>query len=351
MDLFKSIKQNYEHSSHEVLNTLSKRCVEHNDLQEPYAHVYLNFLTHISLTYPNKNTDELVEKYTDKLILPKKTEIFNLYNKWMQIHEPFSQISVPILQTYLQEQPFSTEDGYKLFNYLRSLSIIDCFDCTEMISERNNEHLQFVPYIKEEKVLVISTENKVHFKTLRSVVIQSIEQNVYFDIPDYVQRELVDFISHFSSYEQLDILEYFLDEDVINHQYMVSDDPRAPILVFRKLQNVISDIQFITREEWDFLTDTSEMDAMNADMTNVVVTITSSEYKNIIERKRLTKKQQKRENIPETCCICLEEFKIGNQIHKTPCNHYYHAKCLRTQLCKMGPPKCPLCRSDVRDEV
>jgi len=59
-----------------------------------------------------------------------------------------------------------------------------------------------------------------------------------------------------------------------------------------------------------------------------------------------------------SCPICLEPIVASNSssssswtdlIVKTECSHYYHHTCLQKLCCDIGPPKCPVCRHDVRD--
>ena len=40
-----------------------------------------------------------------------------------------------------------------------------------------------------------------------------------------------------------------------------------------------------------------------------------------------------------------------NIIVKTQCNHTYHHVCLQRLCCEVGPPKCPICRFDLRRKV
>jgi hypothetical protein len=86
-------------------------------------------------------------------------------------------------------------------------------------------------------------------------------------------------------------------------------------------------------------------------LEDVKVVINKNKYQERIKSRRLTKKIKKTEAIPDTCCICLDTLKIGNLVHTTPCNHHYHANCLKKQLCSIGPPKCPMCRHDVREDI
>ncbi|EFC41598.1 predicted protein [Naegleria gruberi] len=48
----------------------------------------------------------------------------------------------------------------------------------------------------------------------------------------------------------------------------------------------------------------------------------------------------------ESCPICGEEYKKGDQCHKLEdCNHFFHIKCLKLWFEKHNT--CPMCRKDV----
>jgi len=57
------------------------------------------------------------------------------------------------------------------------------------------------------------------------------------------------------------------------------------------------------------------------------------------------------------CCICLEKCSKDasnpwrNIIVKTACGHVYHNMCLQRLCCETGPPKCPICRHDIREKL
>jgi len=58
-----------------------------------------------------------------------------------------------------------------------------------------------------------------------------------------------------------------------------------------------------------------------------------------------------------TCAICLNDIEVRDSNQKLDkicvklncCNKIFHDMCLRHVLCTVGPPKCPLCRRDVRE--
>lgn len=38
--------------------------------------------------------------------------------------------------------------------------------------------------------------------------------------------------------------------------------------------------------------------------------------------------QGQKEEEPESCAICLEDYESGNELRLLPCNHYYHSMCV-----------------------
>lgn len=48
----------------------------------------------------------------------------------------------------------------------------------------------------------------------------------------------------------------------------------------------------------------------------------------------------------ETCCICLDDFEVGEKLRILPCDHGYHAKCIDPWLVKTKRI-CPQCRKRV----
>ena len=49
----------------------------------------------------------------------------------------------------------------------------------------------------------------------------------------------------------------------------------------------------------------------------------------------------------DKCLICLEVYKIGNQVLYLPCSHLFHSTCIMRWLLKDS--KCPICKKDYRD--
>ncbi|ORX71805.1 hypothetical protein DL89DRAFT_217853, partial [Linderina pennispora] len=54
----------------------------------------------------------------------------------------------------------------------------------------------------------------------------------------------------------------------------------------------------------------------------------------------------KGEQHPETCVICLSDFKAGKILVTLPCSHVFHKDCVRTWLTKKSET-CPLCKESV----
>ena len=48
----------------------------------------------------------------------------------------------------------------------------------------------------------------------------------------------------------------------------------------------------------------------------------------------------------ETCCICLDDYVIGDKLRILPCQHAYHMKCIDPWLLK-NKRVCPQCRKKV----
>lgn len=48
----------------------------------------------------------------------------------------------------------------------------------------------------------------------------------------------------------------------------------------------------------------------------------------------------------ETCSICLEELKEGDQLGSLPCGHkHFHKKCMESWITISGNNSCPICRA------
>lgn len=67
----------------------------------------------------------------------------------------------------------------------------------------------------------------------------------------------------------------------------------------------------------------------------------------------LFKKKSFQESYGNDCPICLDSFKINDEIVITQCNHLFHKQCLKTWLYNSSEPKhnCPYCRNNFLDEI
>lgn len=185
--------------------------------------------------------------------------------------------------------------------------------------------------------MVFSNENIVCEDDGKNIVLDYMK-NLYLD-------ELVSFVDMIHSDqmeepfvvfvpENFDVLVFFQAEDTdINS----TNDKRTEINIY-------------SREEWDQHNAIPLQEVMPQEvLQDVPITITFQLYKQRIKKLKLTKATKS--TIADSCCICLGDFKNGTTVHQTPCNHTFHASCLRKQCIKIGPPKCPLCRHDVRENI
>ena len=58
-------------------------------------------------------------------------------------------------------------------------------------------------------------------------------------------------------------------------------------------------------------------------------------------------KWKNNETLNDTCCICLEEYKINEKISVLKCSHNFHKKCLESWLYQSNT--CPLCVEDIEE--
>ncbi len=79
---------------------------------------------------------------------------------------------------------------------------------------------------------------------------------------------------------------------------------------------------------------------------------------NIINEKKLQTIHERFSLLPYKdgykCSICLEKMEQSSDltcivVQTKCCGKLFHDRCLREHLCCVGPPKCPLCRYDMRD--
>ena len=52
----------------------------------------------------------------------------------------------------------------------------------------------------------------------------------------------------------------------------------------------------------------------------------------------------------ETCPICLDEYKEGENVRQLSCDHVYHLSCIDPWLLEKSS-QCPLCKTDVNEAI
>jgi len=53
-----------------------------------------------------------------------------------------------------------------------------------------------------------------------------------------------------------------------------------------------------------------------------------------------------KEELDDTCSICLDKIEINSKIYKISCNHKYHINCIKPHLINYNR-RCPICRKDI----
>ena len=93
------------------------------------------------------------------------------------------------------------------------------------------------------------------------------------------------------------------------------------------------------------------MDIDEDEYEDVEVTMSLEDYYSAVQL--ITSEEEKETD----CCICLEKCSEDasnpwrNIIVKTACGHVYHNMCIQRLCCETGPPKCPICRHDIREKL
>ena len=72
---------------------------------------------------------------------------------------------------------------------------------------------------------------------------------------------------------------------------------------------------------------------------NIVNPIRKREYN------KLTGYKATQADLNDTCSICLGDFELDDEIHKTTCSHKFHPKCIETWF--QRKPQCPQCMTDI----
>ena len=122
--------------------------------------------------------------------------------------------------------------------------------------------------------------------------------------------------------------------DTVNGTPMLQVNVPHPQQGFMAINFPIDDL-FYDEEDPDFL-------------EPVAVTASTQEYVDGVDWVKCPPQTE------QTCSICLEKMEpsqnLNHIIVQTKCcANLFHDKCLREHFCRIGPPKCPLCRFDVRE--
>lgn len=353
---FCEIRDDYERNVERVLNHIGELCSS-----EHYSSVSVQCELFDSVTLKNEpllDTRKLALSILErnKAVQSIRDMAISLLDEWTIIHNIFINVSRANIMDTLEKYTQDATHTPQLLRYIESLHLTDVLECLNTLTgvfPRINR--TFVPiFNSKEFVLGFSkqelTISNITFTEPSEWLKREISQTENFELSQETQTRLFNYMVQFPTYRQLYYLEYFDSEDIIHHSYMVPNHNNSKVLLFRRFSHgnttTIVDIQLISHWEYNTL-----FEENTPVLEDVKVVLTKETYEQVISRRKLTKQMMKKERIPETCCICLEKFKIGNQIHTTPCSHYYHARCLKKQMCSIGPPKCPLCRHDVREEV
>jgi len=59
--------------------------------------------------------------------------------------------------------------------------------------------------------------------------------------------------------------------------------------------------------------------------------------------------EKKKENDPETCAVCIDDFKDGDKLRVLPCRHEYHVECIDLWL-TTRKSFCPICKRCINDD-
>ena len=64
-----------------------------------------------------------------------------------------------------------------------------------------------------------------------------------------------------------------------------------------------------------------------------------------LEKFKINEEKLKEFGIENTCAVCKDEFKIGEECLLMPCNHHFHESCIMPWLSKRN--SCPVCRYEL----
>lgn len=102
--------------------------------------------------------------------------------------------------------------------------------------------------------------------------------------------------------------------------------------------NLMTNIFGVLLEGIDFTTD--------VEFEDVKVTLTKQDFDKLFKQKI----DDNSEYLTKECNICMDEYKINDDIVKLGCNHVFHSDCIRNWLCNERVT-CPVCRKDTREDL
>lgn len=86
-------------------------------------------------------------------------------------------------------------------------------------------------------------------------------------------------------------------------------------------------------------------DAINPRNIHIRSRSNNKKISELLEDVQITEEMQKKFSVKE-CNICLDEFKINDNICFLPCLHFFHSECIKSWIKKSN--KCPLCLTVIK---
>lgn len=359
--ILNSIRNNFEYNSLNIIKTISEKCAKivfENPNDNDINHIFKTIITKLQFNN-NEQVDNYLQTIRQNVNCQATLKMIdeNIQKLHFQLLE-YSNLMVPCIDTYIKTQIKVSEEklsviyglmkNWNLFTIYDFISSLSSDETIFMTYESNNTKPVDVIEYKKSNGKIIQVKHSLFMEYIRSLI----NNCEIFDFEDQEQSEigLTNYIYNLSIFDRNELLKSIADGSLLELHYFAPMDYTYvdSVLMIVSDGNVVKEIHFCDIRDWNSMW---EIEDEMENFVDVPVTISFSKYKKLITRERLTKALQRNKKIPESCCICLENFKIGNQINSTPCGHFYHANCLKTQLCHVGPPKCPMCRHDVREEV
>jgi hypothetical protein len=116
---------------------------------------------------------------------------------------------------------------------------------------------------------------------------------------------------------------------------------------FNNTSNIQSNIQSNLFGS-NLMTNLFSMLLEGVDLQDVKVTLTQEQFNKLFTQ--IINDDNKDEYANKECNICMDEYKIGDNIVKLACNHIFHKDCIKNWLCNERVT-CPVCRKDIRNDL